>query len=80
MNIPNQDSYEEQAHYNKYKHTSKPRNGHSNSLLHKYNITYTEIAKAFGYSSANSFNGSKAKEDMLRGIKWIIEQVEKYNK
>jgi len=44
--------------------------------INKYNMTYEEIAKAFGYSSANSFNGSHRKMKILKGIKWVIEQVE----
>ncbi len=34
------------------------------------------IAKWFGYSSANSFNTSKAKKDMFYGVTKLIEHIE----
>ena len=45
-------------------------------LLDKYNITYEDIANNFGYSNANSFNGSHRKKKVLKGIKYIISIVE----
>jgi hypothetical protein len=60
--------------YNKPK-TRKQRKSKS---INKYNVTYKEIAKAFGYKNANSFNSSSAKMDVLRGIEWIIDRIETY--
>ena len=42
----------------------------------KYSITHKQIATWFNYSSERSFNSSNAKEDMLKGITKVIQQVE----
>ena len=57
----------------------KPRKRRKPLTFTKYNLTYKGIAKAFGYSSAKSFASSRALRAMLRGIDWIISQVEEHN-
>lgn len=42
---------------------------------HKY-FTKVQLAKAFGYSSPNSFMSSRANGDMWNGIKFVIKRVE----
>lgn len=46
------------------------------SKLKQYKITNKLIAKWFGYSNQYSFNSSKAKEDMLKGVNEIIYHIE----
>jgi len=46
------------------------------SILKKYKITQKMIANWFNYSSPNSFTGSKAKQDMLKGIESILYYIE----
>lgn len=54
------------------------RNQSEYNKLRKYKIKNKDIANIFGYSSENSFNNSKAKEDMISGIASIISIVEQY--
>lgn len=44
--------------------------------IKKYNIKHKQIAQYFGYSSERSFNSSKAKDSMLKGITLIIQHIE----
>jgi hypothetical protein len=53
------------------------RNQLSYNKLRKYNIKNKDVANYFGYATENSFNNSKAKEDMINGIANIISIVEK---
>lgn len=55
----------------------KTRKQRKSKSINKYNMTYKDIAKAFRYKNANSFNGSNAKLDILNGIEWVISVVEK---
>ena len=55
---------------------TKPRKTVKPDLLSKYKIRNKDIAKWFGYKSPNSFNGSRAKLAMLKGIAKIIEHIE----
>ena len=54
------------------------RNQSEYNKLRKYKIKNKDISDIFGYSSENSFNNSKAKEDMISGIASIISIVEQY--
>lgn len=54
----------------------KTRKQRKTKTLSKYNLSYKDLAKAFGYSNANSFNSSKALPQMIKGIEWVIKQVE----
>lgn len=45
-------------------------------LLTKYKINYALVAKWFGYSNANSFYGSKAKNEMIKGVINLIKHIE----
>ena len=42
----------------------------------KYKITHEMLAKWFNYNNVQSFNASKARKDMLKGINEVINQVE----
>ena len=44
--------------------------------IKKYKIKHALIAKWFNYSSERSFNSSKAKDDMVRGIEKLIAHIE----
>lgn len=55
----------------------KTRKQRKSVEINKYHMTYKDIAKAFGYSNANSFNGSHRKLKILKGIEWVISVVEK---
>lgn len=43
----------------------------------KYKLTYAEIAEAFGYSSANSFNNAHCRQDVIDGLETIIKKIER---
>ncbi len=43
-------------------------------------ITNVMLAKWFKYSSPNSFNGSKAKDDILNGVMMVIKHIKTLNK
>jgi hypothetical protein len=48
----------------------------SNSLLKKYGITNILISKWFGYRTPDSFNSSKAKPSMIKGVINLIKHIE----
>lgn len=57
---------------------SSPRGQGSASQEQKdAKITNVMLAKWFKYSSPNSFNGSKAKDDILNGVKEVIKYLNK---
>lgn len=41
------------------------------------NITYKQISEWFGYSSANSFYNSYAKQDVINGVEELIRYLKK---
>ncbi len=47
--------------------------------LKEYKITNKLIAKWFKYSTPSSFTGSSCKQQMLDGIKKVIEHIESLN-
>ena len=64
-----------------HEYQKSKRKGRKPESFSKYNLYYKDIAKAFGYNSAKSFRSSSALSDMLKGIDYIIKQVEdKINK
>lgn len=48
------------------------------SLRKKYKIKNKDVAKMFGYHSANSFNTSSARKRILKGVDSLISTVEKH--
>lgn len=46
------------------------------SKMKQYHITYDMIARWFNYSNPQSFNGSRAKRDMIKDIESIIIHME----
>jgi hypothetical protein len=48
-------------------------------FMEKYNLSYKDIAEAFGYSSPNSFYNAHARQDIIDGIEWIVKTIEKKN-
>jgi hypothetical protein len=50
------------------------------TFMTKYNISYSDVADMFGYSSANSFYNAHCRVDIINGIGQIIERIEQFNK
>jgi hypothetical protein len=48
----------------------------SESLLKKYGITNILISEWFNYHTPASFNSSKAKQEMIEGVKQVIKHIE----
>lgn len=59
---------------------SNKRRRKSESILKKYGITNIMLSKWFNYSSPNSFNSSKAKQEMIEGVKQLIKHIENESK
>lgn len=59
-----------------YSHTKLSRKHPVTNKISQYKLKKKDIAKAFKYSSANSFANSNAKDDILAGIEWVIKQIE----
>lgn len=61
-------------HYiNEEGNLTNKRRRKTESLLKKYGITNIMLSKWFNYSS---FNSSKAKQDMIEGVKFLIKHIE----
>lgn len=48
-------------------------------LNDKY-FTTEEVAREFGYKDAKSLKTSRANKDMVKGINFVVDKVEKSNK
>lgn len=46
-------------------------------FMKENNITYKQISEWFGYSSANSFYNSYAKQDIIDGVEELIKYLKK---
>jgi hypothetical protein len=42
----------------------------------KHNLSYSDIANMFGYSSANSFYNASRRKDIMNGVKQLIKHIE----
>ena len=48
--------------------------------IRQYNISNSDIANYFGFSTVDTFNNSTSKPRYIQGIECIIEHIEEYNR
>lgn len=46
--------------------------------IRQYNISNSDIANYFGFSTVDTFNNSTSKPRYIQGIECIIEHIEKF--
>jgi hypothetical protein len=44
--------------------------------LKKFNLTMSDIARMFNYSSANSLSASSGRDDILKGVEELLTHAE----